>query len=742
MSTTGSTPTPDPDPTTGPDPTIGPGPATGRVALRAARTASRRPCLEYAFTATPDPILVSTQDVPSRITLQVIVSPRGLDPVTVEQIQIEIPIGEDMAATLCGELPSVVYDPDPGASGNARWPWSFEVDSDTRAIIITPSQGSPGIIRPTRTTTAPTSPTTAPRADDGPLTFTIPDILVNTTVGTVDITVTETATVSDAAADTIVDTSHTLAKHRSDWPVISFTVSPAVLHNLDQEVTLTWTTKQEYRQHAAFELRVIDGTVEAHEFQDRYTAADGASGVRSGKIDQATTFELKALRPDPSGHLEAVGTTTATVPVNLPTILEHSYCLTSPSGRLVWLHWLAENALGCSVKLDNDIIDVNAPIDTLARGYLVNLADKPGEHVLTVTAFAEPEDATDERRFTPRLPSGPPITIPLNVALGTNDTPLTIALTRDGERALIGYAGPNEVAILDVRTRQVAPARIPLRNNAFGIACTPAPAVALVAHVITNEITVIDLNTTPPSVSASIALNATSQPTSIAITPDGKHALVTDRNTTQISVIDVDVSDAGQRTYTVRSAGIEVGAPTRNIAIAAEGKVAVAFARGADLQADGAAVILDIANMAQPAVRPGRLTFARGLGTVAVTPDGTSVLVSDLAGASILVADGAHPPAAPRRCPSPQVPTSIVAMPDGAHAVFGSAQNPFRPGGSHVYLLEIASGTIAPLTSGLHEEVDFGIATGVYTQDHERVPFVLVVTSTSPTSQDLALILI
>ena len=512
MSTTGPTPPSDSAPTSGPTPTTG-----GGAPHAAARTV-RRTLLEYAFAATPEQILVSTHDAPSRVSLQVIVSPRDLDPVTVDQIEIQIPVGPDAASTLSGSLPEAVYGPDPDMPGNATPPWTIVVSGGT--ITITPSQGSPGVInpiRPRRPGDDPASPTTAPappddgtpNLDDCPIVFTLPGIEVNTTVGTVGIVV------SESAPDLIEDrTSYRLVKHPSDWPVTSFRVSPTVLHNIDQEVTLTWATKEEDRLHGKFELSIVEGTVEADAFKNPYTAASGARGVRVDNVDRTTTISLAALRPGPAGGFTSLGSTNVTVHAYLPTILENSYCRVSPSGRLAWLHWVAENASACAVTLDGAIIDNDAPTNTYHHGYLVNLADKPGEHMLTVRAYAETGDASDERTLAPRLTSGPPIPIPLD------GPPGGFAMTPDGRLALIVLTD-EQVGVLNVPTRQVEPARIPVGGKAATIACTPDGKIALVPLPNDHTVRVIDIARRPAT-----TMSDGSCPAAVTFAPGGKTLLV------------------------------------------------------------------------------------------------------------------------------------------------------------------------------------------------------------------------
>jgi hypothetical protein len=121
--------------------------------------------LSYAFVPMPNPIFASVgPDTINKIDLLVIVSNPSLSAVTLQQLTIDIPTGEEDSRSISTNrnLPSPSYD--------TSIPWTISTAGEL--VTIVPSNGPSGSVT-------------------GPIVFTLPSISVNQTPGGVPITITE-----------------------------------------------------------------------------------------------------------------------------------------------------------------------------------------------------------------------------------------------------------------------------------------------------------------------------------------------------------------------------------------------------------------------------------------------------------------------------------------------------------------------------------------------------------------------
>ncbi len=204
--------------------------------------------LEYDITPDPSPIYASYDgDNPNTVNLDVLISNATEGPVTLEKIEITIPVGADVSGDLSAatNLPSPAYD-------TQAYP-NLNITSSASVVTIQTKDNSNLTVSVTQ-----------------PLAFTLPAIAVGTVFGTVPITVTEFA--AGGQSKVIDDTTHTLTKLEGTMPVTNFRAEPATLHNLDQSVMLYWSCNDLGSQYS-YSLSARTGS--------RRTASTAATATRS-----------------------------------------------------------------------------------------------------------------------------------------------------------------------------------------------------------------------------------------------------------------------------------------------------------------------------------------------------------------------------------------------------------------------------------------------------------------------------
>jgi DNA-binding beta-propeller fold protein YncE len=198
--------------------------------------------------------------------------------------------------------------------------------------------------------------------------------------------------------------------------------------------------------------------------------------------------------------------------------------------------------------------------------------------------------------------------------------------------------GHDEVMFFDLKT-PLNPhllGTLPLENSIIGpptnVAVTPDQSLALIANSVhsqeadsgwkaapADELFVVDLAATPPSLRQTVRVGR--QPSGIAISPDGRFALVANRDDKSISVLKIED----------RNVSVTDTIPTRetvgSVAIAPDGHLAIATETTAHK-----ALLLSISESQ-------KVTVVRDLWVglfpwnVAITPDGRTALVNDIGNA-------------------------------------------------------------------------------------------------------------
>lgn len=566
--------------------------------------------LKYVFTPDPNPIRASVGGAnPNTIDLQVMISNPTLNPVQMQSITIEIPVGEDSARSLSTSpnLPAPV----PATSGD----WTISTSGDT--ITLQTGDSSPGTI-----------------TDN--IIFTLEGVQVNDTAGVVPVTITE---MSPSAPKVRDDSTYSVVKQEADFPITNFYATPATLYDLDQTVTLYWKCSSEGQDYVY--------SVHSDSWQPKdcvntgncYTCQDGTSGVQTPPLSQSTLFALDVIK---SGSIYK--TLYTNVEVVTPSVDQNSFLEQSSvgSGRLVRLHWIAYNASRCTVLLEGQVVTDNAPTDTYLKGYTVPITGAAGAYQLALVAHAISGDAQASFTF-------PDVKIsdPLTVAVGAG--PCGVAVTPDNSLAFVVNGDGNNVTVIDLGNCQAEPNTIGAGNSPVAATVTPDGKLALVANTHSQDISVIDIaarKTEPATISVG------TEPNSVSVTPDGTLALVTETDAYTVTFINIASRSALN--------SVSVGETPWQNAITPDGKLCL-VTNGLD----GTVSVINIANGAVVATIPvGREPMG-----IAITPDGKLALVGNLNDQTITFIDLATLQAEPNTVGLASMLYSMAITPDGAFAM-------------------------------------------------------------------------
>jgi YVTN family beta-propeller protein len=554
---------------------------------------------------------------PTIMDLDVMVSAPSPDAVSMQQIDIEIPTGQEGMGWIstARELPAPGFD--------HKIPWDVSVDAST--ITITPH---------------PHTHDQEQRSGeiDAPIVFKLAGIQINETPGAVPITITEFPVSGPA---TIVD-SHTyqLEKQPSDTLAMNFTVSPAVLTDLDQQVTLTWDCSLQ-GQACSFGLRAEHDSGHASVATSTAAASaplrscvrddscydwhDGKTGVLYGPVNQPTTFWLDVVQTNPLGQKVRVKTLEARAELNLPSFASSSLT-SSPSRRLAWLHWLATDAGYCTVQLDNTIVDDHAPTDTYSDGYLVALSGTTGAQEPLVTAYTPAGTAPKMQSFG-QVQLRPPATIP--TGKGPRSIVTSFGTSLGGSRSQAGLAlvtgyWDGSVTAIDLATKTVKATVLDVWEQPESVAVAPDGQTVWLTNPRRGLIQVIDVAT----LSVRPHPIFLPEPSCVAVArgtgSGGPLALATCAQTGQVTVIRVDTSEIEPTT-------IAVGRGAYGIAVTPDGARALVTQ-----PATNDVVIVNIANRA---VEAGPIPVGAGPEQIAITPDGTRALTVNVGANSVSIVD-------------------------------------------------------------------------------------------------------
>jgi len=376
--------------------------------------------LGYIFDSNPDPIRASPGGNPRTIDLRVVISnPRPEDGhVVLRSIAISFPIGQDIDAHLSGD-PAL---PPPALISPGHW--TIALNSDRNSVLVRPA-----------------APAVDLTFEGNPLFFAINGIKVNTKPGTVVLEITERSGDGSRVTGEVQ-----LEKRPSNFPVAAFAAEPNVITDVKGTTDLKWRVTEDGRNRSF--------SVHSRSWRrGGLTAADGERGVRSPAISQRTTFSLDVIHTQGGrDHLEATLRTRVDV-TKLELERTHHVAL-SPTGRLAKIGWLAHNAVRCSVLVNGEVVDDNAPADTYLENdrYFLTLFEE-GTYKVEVVAHALNGARSD------RLQIGDPITVldPIHVPISAGPALFRGAgISDDGIFALLSPVLPGllPARVLDLAQRK------------------------------------------------------------------------------------------------------------------------------------------------------------------------------------------------------------------------------------------------------------------------------------------------
>ena len=251
------------------------------------------------------------------------------------------------------------------------------------------------------------------------------------------------------------------------------------------------------------------------------------------------------------------------------------------------------------------------------------------------------------------------------------NTPIGIAITPDGKRAVVAEQGnppfiQSSVTILDLTTNPItvlsppSPIMDPNFNRCLSVAITPDGNRALVTNqgtpptFVDGSVSVIDLTT----YSVSTPIMGLGQLFLVAITPDGQRALVADASKNVVHVLDLTSSPISQLPDI-----IGFNNPS-GVAISRDGKRALISNQGTG-PGTGSISLLDLTRT--PIAMRTPLT---GLGQptgISFSPDGTQAVVSDqLANVAYIIDMTKNPIRIVKTIPGLNTPIGVAITPDQA----------------------------------------------------------------------------
>jgi YVTN family beta-propeller protein len=614
--------------------------------------------LLYNFSSTPVRIIASApgNGPLNVVNLEVMITNPTTSPIQLTSISIQIPCGGKDANMLSEDpaLPSPTYDPNSG--------WSGSTSGDTVTFTL-PHAGI---------------------SDSKSFIFNLSGIQVNRAPGTVRITIVE-----DGEKRTIDDNTYSLVKHPNTAPITNFhaTLNPDETAKLFWECTAAGSNYA-YAVHSdTWNTQQPDACIN-HDICN--SCADGTTGIQTTPLTSETTiFYLNVIQKNNDGSRTLYQTNRTTVQMAMPNF-SAAVAQVYLSGRLMRLHWTAHNAAYCTVELDEQTVLVsNAPTDTFANGYWITLSTPIGGlHQVSVTAHATiaPGSAQVQHKF-PFVTLDSIVTMPI----GGNQF---LAITPDGTKALV--PGSSSVALVDIASLTVS-ATLNVSGTPSGVAITPYGKLAFMTVSASNNIDqVIVINLPGMTIAKSIGFVGSSGVTSVAITPDGKLALVC-IGFMYVLVIDI-------KTLTRETNAIKTGDSPTFIAITPDGTLALTtniytvsvidiasrspltsfhcLALGIAITPDGSFAlavdswdntvsIIDISSRSVVATIPVG-NGPRGIAIVSIPNVGPFALVANNADSTISFIDIQNKVALPVVLNVPANPIGIAVVPNSSHFLISS----------------------------------------------------------------------
>jgi DNA-binding beta-propeller fold protein YncE len=222
----------------------------------------------------------------------------------------------------------------------------------------------------------------------------------------------------------------------------------------------------------------------------------------------------------------------------------------------------------------------------------------PGKDTVSIIDIADPTK--------PKIVSNLPL---MNTITGP---PVNLAITPDQHLALVansldwvkdgnGWKGvpDNEIYVIDLTTSPPQIGIVKAGKQASGMAINHAGTLALVANRAEDTVTVlaIDGKNVKPIGTVSVATQPTpsapAPPSAVAITPDGKHALVAKSGANRVGLLDIDGQKVSYAQVGGKNYDMATGLTPLNVQITPDGKLAIVnnIGGGQDGQVDTVGII-------------------------------------------------------------------------------------------------------------------------------------------------------
>ena len=543
--------------------------------------------LEYGFNSNPCPIRASGSgnDI-STIDLVVTISRRPELAVSLKKTQITIPVANNEAYSLssAGRLPQPRFDQ------SGLWDITVSTESNSDTVTIAPKSDASGQVTST-------------------IEFTLPGIVVNQTIGFVPITIKETA------LDEITDGfTYRLEKFEPDFPVRRFYATPSVLSDLNETSTLHWESTDE-GQNYSYRVRSADGGPDGRYDWipkecliggDCYTNVDGGAGVQTPQLAETTSFALDVIKTDALGLRVIHKTLVIPVRVEVP-YFSNAARVTQVAGQFAVLRWRAFNASRVTVRLNDDVIDRNAPADTYLGGYRVDLDRDEPHGRFHLTAHARVGTAVAYYASFPDVNMQKPTQLSdvTQAEVGGMGAPSVLAVAAN-KNVVLAIWGDGQWRVIDLEARRVPPVgNYDAQNFGGGWSSATITPDGKVALLVRFGISAFDLT------SSTRAWGVQGDDNGVVVTQDGRLVLTTTDN--QVRVTDMN-------NPTGASSFIQTGdwQAVTNLAVSYDGATAIVI-KGGDL------LVLDVAGRS---VR-GRVPISGySVSQVALTPDGMLALAT------------------------------------------------------------------------------------------------------------------
>ncbi|MDQ6868672.1 MAG: YncE family protein [Pseudomonadota bacterium] len=227
------------------------------------------------------------------------------------------------------------------------------------------------------------------------------------------------------------------------------------------------------------------------------------------------------------------------------------------------------------------------------------------------------------------------------------------------------------VSVINTATNTVM-TTLTVGTNPSGVAVTPDGTHAYVSNNGDNNVSVIDTATNTVE-AATIAVGVS--PNGVAVTPDGKHVYVANFATNSVSVIDT-------ATNTV-VATLAVGFEPHSVAVTPDGKHAYVTSGRSTVS---------VIDTASNTVEAATLAVGNGADGVAATPDGKHVYVTNAESNNVSVIDTATNTVEAATLAVGNTPIKVAVTPDGKHAYVTNANS------NSVSVIDTATNTVEAAT--------------------------------------------